>query len=112
MEKDSLVSYDIEISTQNQERKYYALTEKDKNFYLSNRNYYIKSLHLLQIMIGDDYENWISNNKKRVRNELKNRKIIDKKIVEEFTQTCFDDYNVSLENGESKNDALKSVFLL
>ena len=57
MEKDSLVSYDIEISTQNQERKYYALTEKDKNFYLSNRNYYIKSLHLLQIMIGDDYEN-------------------------------------------------------
>lgn len=57
MEKDSLVSYDIEISTQNQERKYYALTEKDKNFYLSNRNYYIKSLHLLQIMIGNDYEN-------------------------------------------------------
>lgn len=57
MEKDSLVSYDIEISTQNQERKYYTLTEKDKNFYLSNRNYYIKSLHLLQIMIGDDYEN-------------------------------------------------------
>lgn len=30
MEKDSLVSYDIEISTQNQERKYYALTEKVK----------------------------------------------------------------------------------
>lgn len=57
MENDSLVSYDIEISTQNQERKYYALTEKGKNFYLSNRNYYIKSLHLLQIMIGDDYEN-------------------------------------------------------
>ena len=57
MEKDSLVSYDIEISTQNQERKYYALAEKGKNFYLSNRNYYIKSLHLLQIMIGDDYEN-------------------------------------------------------
>lgn len=57
MEKDSLVFYDIEISTQNQERKYYALTEKDKNFYLSNRNYYIKSLHLLQIMIGNDYEN-------------------------------------------------------
>lgn len=57
MEKDSLVSYDIEISIQNQERKYYVLTEKDKNFYLSNRNYYIKSLHLLQIMIGDDYEN-------------------------------------------------------
>lgn len=55
MEKDSLVSYDIEISIQNQERKYYALTEKGKNFYLSNRNYYIKSLHLLQIMIGDDY---------------------------------------------------------
>lgn len=112
MEKDSLVSYDIEISTQNQERKYYALTEKGKNFYLSNRNYYINSLHLLQIMIGDDYENWISNNKKRVRNELKNRKIIDKKIVEEFTQTCFDDYNLSLGNGESKNDALKSFFLL
>lgn len=104
------MSYDIEISTQNQERKYYALTEKGKNFYLSNRNYYIKSLHLLQIMIGDDYENRISNNKKRVRNELKNRKIIDEKIVEEFTQTCFDDYNLSLENGESKNDALKSVF--
>lgn len=59
------MSYDIEISTQNQERKYYALTEKDKNFYLSNRNYYIKSLHLLQIMIGDDYENRISNNKKK-----------------------------------------------
>lgn len=57
MENDSLVSYDIEISTQNQERKYYALTKKGKNFYLSNRNYYIKSLHLLQIMIGDDYEN-------------------------------------------------------
>ena len=65
MEKDSLVSYDIEISIQNQERKYYALTEKGKNFYLSNRNYYIKSLHLLQIMIGDDYENRISNNKKK-----------------------------------------------
>lgn len=51
------MSYAIEISTQNQERKYYALTEKGKNFYLSNRNYYINSLHLLQIMIGDDYEN-------------------------------------------------------
>lgn len=48
--------------------------------------------------------------KKRVRNELKNRKIIDEKIVEEFTQTCFDYYNLSLENGESKNDALKSFF--
>ena len=33
--------------------------------------------------------------KKRVRNELKNRKIIDEKIVEEFTQTCFDYYNLS-----------------
>ena len=48
--------------------------------------------------------------KKRVKNELKNRGIIDKKIVEEFTQTCFDDYNLSLENGESKNDAFKYAF--
>lgn len=48
--------------------------------------------------------------KKRVKNELKNRGIIDKKIVEEFTQTCFDDYNLSLENGENKNDALKYAF--
>ena len=48
--------------------------------------------------------------KKRVKNELKNRGIIDKKIIEEFTQTCFDDYNLSLENGESKEDALKSTF--
>ncbi len=71
MEKDSLVSYDIEISTQNQERKYYALAEKGKNFYLSNRNYYIKSLHLLQIMIGDDYENWILNNKKKSKKWVK-----------------------------------------
>lgn len=71
MEKDSLVFYDIEISTQNQERKYYALTEKGKNFYLSNRNYYIKSLHLLQIMIGDDYENRISNNKKKSKKWVK-----------------------------------------
>lgn len=53
MEKDSLVSYDIEISTQNQERKYYALTKKGKNFYLSNRNYYIKSLSgYLEILDG------------------------------------------------------------
>lgn len=102
MEKDSLVSYDIEISIQNQERKYYALTEKGKNFYLSNRNYYINSLYLLQIMIGDDYENRISNNKKKSKKWVKKRKIIDEKIVEEFTQTCFDDYNLSLENGERK----------
>ncbi len=53
---DKLVAFDIEISAQNQARKYYALTEKGKNFYLSNRKDYIKSLHLLQIMMGDDYE--------------------------------------------------------
>lgn len=48
--------------------------------------------------------------KKRVKNELKNREIIDKKIIEEFTQICFDDYNLSLENGKSKNDAFKYAF--
>lgn len=57
LENDNLVSFDIEISAQNQARKYYALTEKGKNFYLSNRKDYIKSLHLLKIMMGDDYEN-------------------------------------------------------
>ena len=61
-------------------------------------------------MIGDDYENWISNNKKKSKKWVKKRKIIDEKIFEEFTQTCFDYYNLSLENGESKNDALKSFF--
>lgn len=45
--------------------------------------------------------------KKRVRNELKNYMVVDNKIVEELTQTCFEDYNLSLKNGKSKNDAFK-----
>lgn len=71
MGNDNLVAFDIEISAKNQARKYYALTEKGKSFYLSNRKDYIKSLHLLQIMMGDDYEDWISNDKKKSKKWVK-----------------------------------------
>ena len=44
--------------------------------------------------------------KKRVKNELKSRNFINKKTIEELSQSCFDDYKLSLENGISEEESL------
>lgn len=56
LENDGLVSFSIEISDQNQARKYYELTNKGKDYYLKNVYDYKKSLYLLKGMMGEDDE--------------------------------------------------------
>ncbi len=53
-------------------------------------------------MMKSDYEMI----KKRVKNELKSRNFINKKTIEELSQSCFDDYKLSLENGISEEESL------
>ncbi len=43
--------------------------------------------------------------KKKVKCLLKENGIVDKEKIDEFTETCNDDYNLGLENGLSENEA-------
>lgn len=56
LEEDNMITSTIEISNQNQARKYYSLTEKGIKFYQDNYLDYIKSLNLLIKMIGGDLD--------------------------------------------------------
>ena len=56
LENERLVSSSVEISQQNQARKYYELTADGKKYYLENINDYIRSLYLLKKMIGGQDE--------------------------------------------------------
>ena len=50
--EEELVSSTIELSNQNQARKYYFLTEKGRIFYLDIKDSYLKSLEILMNMVG------------------------------------------------------------
>lgn len=56
LEREEFVLSYIEISEQNQARKYYKLTDKGKEFYLSNYSEYVKSLEILNKIIGGNDE--------------------------------------------------------
>lgn len=51
LEKENLVFSSVEISNQNQARKYYELTEAGKKYYLTNKNDFLKSLELLKVLV-------------------------------------------------------------
>lgn len=48
--------------------------------------------------------------RKTVKSQLQLRGITDNKSVDEFAQTCFDEYKLSLDSGMSEDDALKQAY--
>lgn len=56
LEEEELVSFTLETTNNNQIRKYYELTLKGRNYYLSNKDEYITSLNCLKKLIGDKNE--------------------------------------------------------
>ena len=56
LEKENYVIFSLETTSQNQIRKYYELTEKGRNYYLSNKDEYINSLNCLKKLIGGNNE--------------------------------------------------------
>ena len=48
--------------------------------------------------------------RKTVKSQLQLRGITDNKSVDEFAQTCFDEYKISLDSGMSEADALKQAY--
>ncbi len=51
LEEEKYVISKIELSNQNQARKYYELTDLGKKFYISNKDVYLQSLALLSKMV-------------------------------------------------------------
>lgn len=51
LEEEKYVSSTIELSDQNQARKYYELTDLGRNFYLREKDAYLQSLALLTKMV-------------------------------------------------------------
>ena len=43
----------------------------------------------------------------KVKNELKCRGIFNREAIDEFTSSCFDEYRLSIENGEAEQSALR-----
>jgi len=49
--------------------------------------------------------------RKVVKSQLQLRGITDNKSIDEFAQTCFDEYKLSLDSGMNEDDALKQAYI-